>query len=203
MKTKTNKYKMGMSIIEIIFSLAILSLIALAFTMFSRNIFFYGNFVGSGLENVDAGRKIIKELTAELRTASTADTGAYVISSASASALTFYSDTDGDGLKERVRYFLNGTSLQKGTIKPTGSPLTYNALNEKITTLVYNVRSSSIFSYYDENYDGTTSPLSFPVTISSIRMIKLSLEIDRDLNHSPVPITFTTQVSIRNLKDNL
>ena len=73
----------------------------------------------------------MKTMVSEIRTASTANTGAYTIGLATDSALTFYSDTDNDGLKEKVRYFITGTTLQKGLTKPTGSPLSYNALMKK------------------------------------------------------------------------
>ena len=106
-------------------------------------------------------------------------------------------------MKEKVRYFLAGTTLQKGVIKPTGSPLIYNSINEKISTFVNNVISTSIFDYYDENYDGTTAPLSFPVNVSDIRLVKITVMVEQDPNRSPTPMVFSTQVSIRNLKDNL
>ena len=132
-----------------------------------------------------------------------ADTGAYVINQAEASSFIFYSDIDNDGLKEKVRYFLIGTTLQKGVIKPTGSPLSYNPLNETISTLAENLTNVSIFDYYDKFYDGTTAPLSLPVNTSDIRLIKITIIIDKDPNRSPTAMTFSTEVSIRNLKDNL
>ena len=37
---------------------------------------------------------------------------------------------DDDGLKEKIRYYLTGTTLKKGVIKPTGSPPVYLSANE-------------------------------------------------------------------------
>lgn len=202
MKISLN-HKRGFTIVETLFGISIFIMIILAISLFSRNIWIYNSFIFSGLTNADAGRQILKSITAEVRTASTADTGAYVINQATESSFIFYSDIDNDGLKEKVRYFLSGSSFQKGIIKPTGSPLIYNPTNEKISTLISNVTNSSIFYYYDKNYDGTTAALSSPVNIPSIRLVKITITIERDPNRSPVPATFTTQVSIRNLKDNL
>lgn len=197
------KNKKGFTIIETLFGVAIFVVIALLLTLFSRNVWIYNAFIAGSLTDTDAGRQVLKTLTSEIRTASTADTGAYTISSASATSFTFYSDIDNDNLKEKVRYFLSGTSFQKGVIKPSGSPLTYNPANETISTLVDKLANSLLFEYYDRNYDGTTVPLSSPVNIPAIRLVKITIVLDKDPNKSPTFMTFSTQVSIRNLKDNL
>lgn len=197
------KTKKGFSLVEVLFGVSIFVLIMGALILFSRNIWDYNSFVSLGLANADAGRQVLKTMVSEIRTASDANTGAYTIGVAGNTAFTFYSDIDNDGLKEKVRYFLTGTTLQKGVIKPTGSPLIYNSLNEKISTLASNVINTSIFEYYDKNYDGTTAPLSSPVNLPAVRLIKIIMTIEKDPNRLPAPKTFSTQVSIRNLKDNL
>ncbi|MBU0998928.1 type II secretion system GspH family protein [Patescibacteria group bacterium] len=200
-----NKIKLasGFTLIETLFGISIFILIVILLTLFSRNVWIYNSFVAGGLADTNAGRQVLKTLTSEIRTASTANTGAYTISLATATAFTFYSDIDNDGLKEKVRYFLSETSLQKGTTKPTGSPLTYNPANETISTLIDKLANSVLFEYYDRNYDGNTAPLSSPVNIPDIRLVKVTIVLDKDPNRSPTPMTFSTQVSIRNLKDNL
>lgn len=195
--------KRAFTLVETLFGVAIFTMIIGVFTLFSRNVWVYNSFVSARLSDANTSRQTLKTMMAEIRTASVAETGAYTINQAGASSFTFYSDIDGDGLKEKVRYFLTGPTLQKGVIKPTGSPLTYNSLNEKISILAENIISTSIFNYYDENYDGTTAPLSSPVNIPAIRLIKITITTDKDPNRSPTPMTFSTQVSIRNLKDNL
>lgn len=200
---KPASYNRGFTLVEILFGVSIFVIIMIALTMFSRNVWVYNSFVAAGLNNVDNIRQSLKILSAEIRTASTAETGAYVISQASDTSFTFYSDIDGDGVTERVRYFLASGKLQKGVIEPTGSPLTYNSANEQISTLIYNVTNPSTWSYYDTNYDGTTAPLSSPVNVASVRLVKITITIDKDPNKAPVTNSFTTQVSIRNLKDNL
>lgn len=197
------KFTAGFTLVETLFGIAIFVVIMLLVTLFSRNVWTYNAFITGGLADTDAGRTVLRVLTSEIRTASTADTGAYAIAAASASSFTFYSDIDNDGLKERVRYFLSGTSLQKGVIKPTGSPLTYNPANEQISTLINKLANSVLFEYYDRNYDGATAALAYPMNIPSIRLVKVTIVLDMDPNRSPVPMTFSTQVSIRNLKDNL
>lgn len=200
---KRTKLVSGFTLLEIIFGISIFVIIMGAITLFSRNVWIYNSFISAGLGDADNARRALKTMTAEIRTASAADTGSYAISLATTTAFTFYADIDSDGLKERVRYFLSGSLLQKGITKPTGSPLSYNPINEKISTVVTNITSNSVFNYYDKNFDGTTPPLGTPVNIASIRLVKITITIDRDPNRAPVPTTFSTQISIRNLKDNL
>ena len=63
--------------------------------------------------------------------------------------------------------------------------------------------ATPIFDYYDTNYDGTTAPLAQPVSAIAVRLVKITLIIDKNSLRPPAPITMTTQVSMRNLKDNL
>lgn len=193
----------GFTLVEILFGLAIFVLIIGALTLFSKNVWVNNSFISAGLVETDAVRQVLKTMIPEIRTASTSDTGTYIINQAGTSSFTFYSNVDTDTLKEKVRYFLSGTTLQRGVIKPTGSPLSYNTANEKISTLLQNVQGSSIFEYFDKNYDGSTTPLSFPINIPDIRLVKITITTDADPNRPPVPMIFSTQVSIRNLKDNL
>lgn len=202
-KGASPKLTTGFTLIEILIGVAIFVMIVLALTLFSKNVWVYNSFIGTKFNDTNSGRQTLKNITAEIRTASAASTGAYAVSAATATSFTFYSDIYDDGLKEKIRYFLNGTTLQKGVTKPTGSPLTYNAANEVLTTLMTNITSSSIFYYYDKNYDGTNAALSSPVDVSVIRLIKINVTTDSKPSGISSPSTFTTQVSLRNLKDNL
>ncbi|HWA31896.1 MAG TPA: prepilin-type N-terminal cleavage/methylation domain-containing protein, partial [Candidatus Paceibacterota bacterium] len=126
----------GFTLIETLLGVFVFSLIMVVLGLFARNIWIYSAFISGGIADVDAGRQAMATMSAEIRTANTADTGAYVIDTATSSTFTFYSDIDGDGLKEKVRYFVSGGVLKKGVIKPSGSPLTYNAANEKIYSMI-------------------------------------------------------------------
>lgn len=198
----THKNK-GFTLVETLVGVSIFVMIVIALTLFSRNTWVYNSFISSGLNNANNIRQVLKTVSSEIRTASTAETGAYVIGQASSTSFTFYSDIDGDGFEERVRYFISGNLLQKGIIRPTGSPLTYNVANETVSTLISSVNPVSNFEYYDHSYDGTTPPLASPIDISSIRLVKVNLTIDNDPNRAPTANEFSTQISIRNLKDNL
>jgi len=190
---------------EVLFSIFILTLIGLAVSSFAKDIFSLNRITSDSLTAQDETRRALKTMSAEIRTASPSSLGAYALAQSATSSFTFYSNIDGDSFKERVRYFLDGTTLKKGVIKPIGTPLTYSPANEVISELIPGVANAttSIFSYYDKNYDGTTQALIEPIDIATVRLVKITIVVDKDPQTPPSPMTLTTQISIRNLKDNL
>lgn len=196
----------GFSLVEVLVSMAIFVIIVIAVTSFARNVFYYNSVSSGSLQTAQDARAIIRTMVGELRTASLGSNGSYPIVSAGTSSVAFFSDVDDDAIKEQIRYYLVGTTLKKGITEPSGSPLTYNLANETSKTLAENVRNSTstnLFDYYGSLYPQDTNALPIPVPISSVRLVKITLTMDVDQNRSPVPRTFTTQVSLRNLKDNL
>ena len=199
--TKKNK---GFTVVEILVTLFILTLIGIAVVNFQIDIFSLNRISNNNLVIQEDARQALKNMTAEIRSMSPGNDGSYPISLAATSSLTFYDDADNDSLNERIHYYLSGTTLKKGTLKPTGSPLAYTG-TETTKEIVHNIANAttSIFSYYDTSYDGTSAALAQPVNILSIRLVKVNLIIDDNLLKSPPPLNMTTQVSIRNIKDNL
>ena len=104
-----------------------------------------------------------------------------------------------------MRYFIQGTTLKKGILKPSGTPLAYNPANETVRESIHNIGNgtTTLFSYHDTNYDGTSPPLAEPINISVVRLVKITVLIERSTGTPQSPLTLTTQVSMRNLKDNL
>lgn len=198
--------KSGFTMVELLISIFIISILTITVNTFSRDIFYLNTSLSGSMNTQLDARHLIKNMVAELRRTSTSSTGAYPIESASDTSVVFYSDLDSNGIKEKVRYFQTGSLVQKGVIVPTGTPLTYNSANETVTTLASSVVSSStlpLFQYYPSTYTGNSTPLSSPIDISSIRLIRINIIIDKDPSHPLIPVIVTSQVSLRNLKDNL
>ena len=174
-------------------------------TLFSRNLFYYDSVFSGGLTSYDEARKVLQPIASEIRSASPSSLGAYPIEEANNTEFIFFTDTDNNGTKERIRYFLSGTTLERGVIVASGSPLQYLSANEVVTEIVHNVNNGAtpIFSYYDSSYNGSSAALTQPLSIFAVRLVKITLVIDADPNRPPAPVTASTQVSIRNLKDNL
>lgn len=205
----------GFTLIEVVVSLSILVFIAEGVIIFQKNVISDSKVLQSSMIAQQQIRKTLQGFSSEVRSATLASGGAYPIESAGTSSVVFFANVDGDASIERIRYFYatssNATTaytvLKKGMTKPTGT--TYDPANEKIGTVIFDVKngtSTPIFTYFDSTYNGTassTAPLVQPVTIANIRLIKIFVAVDPNAGRSPVYQTYSTQSSIRNLKDNL
>lgn len=191
---------------EMVIFLAILAVIMIAVYSFEANVFIYTNQSGVQITNTWQAEALLKPMTKELRGMVPSATGSYPIASVATSSIAFFVDVNNDGSIEEVRYFLSNGNLYRGVTVPSGSPLSYNLNNETKKVLANGVVSSStlpLFRYFDGTYEGTSTPLVYPINISSIRYMDINVIIDSDPNRSPVPRTFTSGVSLRNLKNNL
>jgi prepilin-type N-terminal cleavage/methylation domain-containing protein len=194
----------GFTLVEILVAIGILSGIIGLIAAFQVDVFSISGILQSGLDNQNEARKAIGPFVSEVRSASASDLGSYVIRRAQSNDLIFYSDINGDNRKEEIRYYLEDGALLKSVTESNQNPLQYNSDNTKIVQRINHVINENIFEYFDSGYDGasTTSAISEPIDISQIRMIKINLTIDSDVNEPPQAVTVTTQASIRNLKDN-
>lgn len=192
----------GFTLIEILVTTTIISGIAVMVGLFALDISDFGIFLGDTLTAQQELQQTMNVLSAEVRSMGPADTGGYVIASASSSSLTFYSDTDDDGFMNQVRYFLQGTILRKGVIESSGSPLSYNPVNEIIIDVVHDVVASAgapIFTYYPTLSGGNETPLTYPVQVTDIRLIKTTVSADRTPLDIKGRVTFSVTTKIRNV----
>ncbi len=193
----------GFNILELVITIAVFVLLIIVVGTFTIDVFKTNRELSAFLIQMQDAKRTVSGIANELRTTSISSIGAYALAEAQATSLTFYSNIDSDSLVERLRYFLDGTTLKRGVLKPSGSPLAYNPANEQVSDAVAYVRNDDIFSYFDENYQGTGSPLTFPVNISTVRLIQIKLSVDRYPDLPPAAFLLTTKVNLRNLKDNL
>lgn len=202
----TYKRNTGFSLVETIIALAIFVLVAVAVGMFQVSIFSNQRVVTGSYQTAQDAQIILKTLLTELRSAQPGANGAYSIVSAGTSSLSFFFDKDGDGKTEQVTYRLLQSTLYRTSIPPTGSPFQYLLANQSTSTAMVNIRNSTstpVFQYFDQNFTGTSSPMSLPIDLLSVRLIRINLTLDTDTKISPVPRTYTIQVGLRNLKTNL
>ena len=203
---KKNIYKKGFTMVELLISIFIISLVTVTVATFQRDVFSLNYTLQGSLNAQLDARHLVRVMISELRETSPSSLGSYPITLATTTAITFYSDINNDGLKDKVRYFVSGTTIRKGVVAPSGNPLTYNDANEKLSTLISGFVASTtlpLFQYYPSNYTGATPPLTLPIDVSLVRLVKVTVIIDQDPAHSPAPIIVTSEVSLRNLKDNL
>lgn len=199
---KTNKNS-GFTLIEIIVGIFLVVIVGGLISLLTFRLSDFQLFFTKKFEAQQEIQQTIPFIISEIRSMAPSSVGSYPIASASTSSITFYSNTDDDALLEQIRYFLDGNILKKGTVKPSGNPLTYNPANETTTEMVHNILATStpIFSYYDENYTGSENPMSQPVIVSDIRIISVQLVIQESASKAPIIIKI--QAMPRNLKSNL
>lgn len=196
----------GFTLVEILMSVAILSILVLIASTFQKDVFSLNSSLQSGLNAQIDARHVLKVMITELREIGPSALGAYPIETASSTGITFYSDIDNNGVKDKIRYFLDGRDIKRGVIVPSGNPVVYDGLNEKLTTLISDFMASStrpLFEYYTSSYTGNSPPMPYPIDIQLIRLIKITAIIDKDPNRSPGELIISSQVNLRNLKDNL
>jgi len=195
-----------MTLVEVLVTTSILVVVMIAVATFQYNVITYNRSTQTRLTNIQDATSILKIIVRELRASTISANGSYAINTAATSSITFFADIDSDGLPEQLRYFLLGQTLYRGVIKPVGSPAIYNPAQETlkiIATGIVNSPTTPIFEYYPGTYTGNGIAMTYPLVLTSIRLIKTNITIDTDPNKSPIIRTFSTQAALRNLKDNL
>ncbi|MDO8495629.1 MAG: prepilin-type N-terminal cleavage/methylation domain-containing protein [bacterium] len=202
MKKKLAHLSSGFTLLEILIAMSFLFMILFVITSFGLDIANFGGFLGDNLSTEQELQQTFKVIKTELRSMGPANNGGYPIESATATSFIFYSDIDGDGLFERVRYYLEGSILKKGIITPTGSPWVYLSANEKTREVVHYIipNPPPIFSYYPKDVDGGGAALVMPVDPSVIRLLKLDISADRDPLQLPKPSNLKIWVTMRNFR---
>lgn len=196
----------GFTIMEVLISVAITALLAVAIGDILIQGFRHNEVIWEQLKTQAEGRRVLEQVVNYARKAETSSVGGYPIVSSTPNQFIFYANIDEDNYKEQVRFFLDGTTLKRGIIKPGGNPLVYDSGSEVVTTLAYDVVNIAegipVFRYYDESYSGTEDALDDPVDVTAVRVVRVSLELERAPTASPEPLYVESVVHVRNVKGN-
>ena len=195
-----------MTLVEVIVTLGIFMTVMFAVSTFEYNVIVYPKNISGSFTIAQDAQVLLTTMLKQLRTAQPGANGQYALVTTGTSTLSFFADVDNNGVIEEITYFMASSSLYRGVIQPSGNPVTYNPTNQVNRMFVMNVRNSSstpLFQYFDTNYNGTSTPLAQPVMTTAVRLIKINLTLDVDPMRSPLPLTYTVQASLRNLKSNL
>lgn len=195
----------GFSLIEVIVFAAIGAAILFVVSNMTKNVSQIEDFVNHRLKSRGDLEQTFQMLVTDIRSAGPSGNGAYPIESAGTSSLVFYSDVDQDGIMEKVRYFFGTSTIRRGLIEPTGNPLTYASSSEVTKSIIENVifsTSTNFLSYFDSIYYGSSSPMTSPINVANIRVVKVSVYVDTNPGKTPKPTFFSDTVTIRNLRSN-
>jgi len=199
------KNKQGMSMLEVIVVMAILGIVSIgASTLIIQGIR-SNDVIWEQLTTQSDGRRVLHNIISDVRKAEESSIGSFPLVTVDENELIVYSNIDSDSLRERVHYWLDGTTLKRGIIKPAGNPLSYTQI-ESIDDIAHNVVNINegipLFTYFDEGYTGTQDALVQPVSLTDVRMIQIQLELEKDADKTPVPLHLESKFNIRNLKTN-
>lgn len=195
----------GMSLIEMITAIAILTMGMSGFSMLFLNSWSSNKFVlEMGTASIIASRGVNNVVT-EIRKVRQADNGDYPVESGDDFDLMVYLDIDNDGDTERVHYYLLNGSFYRGVSEPiAGLPITYPVGDDTTTLLassIINTNANPVFSYYNEDYpaDTVNNPIATPVDVSDVRMIRVHLMVNIDPLHAPDHINVESLAELRNI----
>lgn len=203
------RFSAGFTLIELLIVFTILIILSGIIFAFQRDFFSLNSFLQKSFLAQNDVRRVITEMTSELRTVQPSNVGAFPLEITSPFSIAFYADIDDDASRERIFYFLSGNTLMKSIIYPSKdgyATVTPQAellvATEYIKPVLKNVIVSSstpIFTYFDRYYAGTSSPLVAPVLPSQVQHVGISLKVDEVLTAPPDPISASSKVTLRNL----
>jgi hypothetical protein len=151
--------------------------------------------------------RTVNMIVKDVRRARQADNGDYPIESGGNDDLQVYIDIDGDGMTERVHYYLSNGSIYRGVTKPNATlPVTYPAGDQTTSLLaqyISNTPADPVFYYYNEDYpsDIISNPLAAPISVQDVRLIKVHLLVNIDPVHAPNNINVESFAELRNLNN--
>ncbi len=194
----------GFTLFETMLALTVVVIILVPLSRLEVKTYSLARFFQNTATLQDEARKTLQVLMAELRSAGPSEAGSYPIEEATDTTLVFFRDINNDGLTERIKYYVDDNQLKKDVVVPSGNPATYPLGNPVTTIVAHDVANGTqpVFSYFDNNYDGSTQPLAEPVDVTVIRLVKAEIIIGKG-NGEQGQVILTTQVQLRNLKDNL
>lgn len=188
----------GFSLIELLVVLGIAIFVIVAIWLLWSGSFRFNTEIRNNLTLIAEARRAGDLMTREIRSITHSPDGSYPILEAEPFSLSFFTiDTSGQILK--IRYFEDSNQLKRGVIYPNQVSPYYDDDQEQVTTILKDVGSKeySLFEYFDSEYQPNDSPLPSPVDIFSVQLIGVSIYNQNS------EITFSTKISLRNIKDNL
>lgn len=195
------KNQTGVTLVELLVALAIFAIASIIVWAFITNSYKLQNFTFEQSSAITEARRGVETMVKELREALPGDNGSYPIELANPQELIFYADFDRDNAIEKVHYWLDGSDFKKGVTESSGTPLIYDPLDEEVQTISRYVRNNTttIFTYRDSDYAALTTPAD----PNNIQLINTFLTINVYQNRAPFDYELESDVTLRNLKENL
>lgn len=190
----------GITFLETIVTVALTSVIMLALSGMIWYFYRTNAYTLEQTQAVNSARVSLEHAVHDLREASYGADGAYPLLSAATSTVTFYADPDNNGTVDKIRYYLSGTTLYRGSTTPGGNPPSYVGQSEITTLVVDNIRNTvttPLFTYADAN----GSLLSTSINVANVASIHIAVYTDVDPNRSPIVYMLSGSATLRNVRN--
>ncbi len=191
-------HKRAFTLVETLVVIAITAFMMVALGVLIAYFYRTNGYVLQQTEEVDSARRSVENAVRDLREAAYGADGSYPIEAAATSTVTFYAYVPADTAVDRIRYFLSGNTLYRGTTAPAGAPLSYAGQTEKTTLVIDNIRNGSstpLFTYYDAQ----GNELPSPVDVANIASVRITALTDVNPNRAPDVYTLVGSATLRNL----
>lgn len=198
--TRYRSSKRGMTLIEVLVSISIITVVTLALTGIIQSFYKDNSYLIEETSALASARRGVDGAVSALREATYGDDGSYPIGAAGTSTLTIYSDIDQDPGVEKLQYSLVNGTVYEYITNATGSPPTYPSALQSTTTIATNVRNTDatpIFTYYDS---AGTQLSTTSTNISSISSVRVQMQIDLNPDRAPNLFTLSETATLRNLQ---
>ncbi len=156
--SKIKYLRSGLTLMEVILVIALLSILLGAITLT----------MVTGLKAWDSGilsAGVKKDASYSLRIIAEELKQATAITAANQNNMTFSADLDGNGVDETITYTWSGTAGDA-----------FNRTEGLTTTILARDAQNAQFQYYN----ASNTLLSFPVTASQVRVVELTLQLQRE-----------------------
>lgn len=197
----------GFTLVEVLVAMSIFTAVIIGVTSFTIQYLKNTTLSVEEIQQINIVQQAHTRILKELREARIGDDGSWPLVLCNDTDITFFSDTTGDGRSDKIRYFVDGTTLKREVIEPTTVPVSYPAGNETVTILseYLDLSGGPIFTYYDGNWpqDTVNNPISGTDRLTRSRFIRVTIGINQTENFAAEPYIISSAVSIRSLKNNL
>lgn len=189
----------GMTLIETVVWVSITSMLMLAIVQSVQYFYRTNTYAVEQGAAITSGQRGIDGMVKVMREAAYSSNGAWPVISMATSSFAFYADVDSDPFIERIRFYMQGNSLMRGIIDPSGDPPVYTN-PEQISTISDYVRNNEqsvlLFKYYDKN----GALMTDMTRIAEVRFVELTVVVNIDPNRLPNQFTLRSTAALRNLK---
>ncbi len=196
--TRTSHHAPGMTLIEMLVSIMVFVLAMTSIIATVRAFYRTNTYAVDQTSAVSSAQRGVESMVKAFREAAYSSNGAYPILLIGANDVTFYADVDTDSFVERVRYFIQGTSLMRELTDPAGDPLVYGAsqVSSVVSETVRNIEQGiTTFKYYDESGDEITNYAE----IAEVRFVEMNIVVNVDPLRLPNQLILHSTAALRNL----